>query len=508
MIRKNFRKEKTEMKRKISLLLAVMMLLSVMVIFSSCGNDNGDAAATTTVTTAPQNGGTSNTEENIFEDVPTGSYGGYTFQFLNNTSNYAITTIVPNETTDTVDAAMFARNAYVKEKLAIDIIEVRQTYDEVRSTMSSLTSSNDFEYDAVYNEVHLQTPLAQSGTYLEVDDLDSYINLSKPWWFTDAMESISIDGNGFELFGDLQLMYYDSIWGMTFNQQDFLDNKQSFPYDLVRSGDWTLEELEKLMKATYQKPGAEHYAMASHKDFISAMIAACDFALVTQDDDDVLKVFEDEERFVEVYTSIMTLFYSSTGYEKMNYVVPDYNASSYTSGQWASDTDTWSGKFPLGKSTFMAGTIGDIRAVRSADFQYGIIPFPKYDTDQEQYVSWVYRGAASLGVPATSPNVEQTCVILENLAAYSYKLVKHEYYDVVVQGRTVRDNDSIEMLDIIFGHTDLGVTYLGIDTTYRLGLSDQIRKSMSDNVTEIMVDIDGIMGSVATNVESLIEAYK
>ena len=486
------------------------MILSVTAIFASCDKSTGDSTSTT-VTTVPQGGNNNNNnvdDAKLYEDLPTGSYEGYNFQFLNNISNYANTTIVPEETTDTVDAAMFARNAFVKEKLGIEISEVRQGYNEVRSTMASLTSSNDFEYDAVYNELWMQTPLAQTGTYIEVDDLASSLNLSKPWWFTDAMAGIAIDGNGYELFGDLQLMYYDSIWGMTFNQQDLIDNKQSFPYDLVRSGDWTLEELEKIMKATYQKPGAEHYAMASHKDFISAMIAACDFVLVSQDDDDVLKVFEDEEHFVNVYSAIMNLFFASNGPEKMNYVVPDYNSASYTSGQWASDVDQWSGKFPLGKSTFMAGTIGDIRAVRSAEFAYGIIPFPKYDGDQGQYVSWVYRGAASLGVPSTQPNVEQACVILENLAAYSYKLVKHEYYDVVVQGRTVRDNDSIEMLDIIFGHTDLGITYLGIDTTYRLGLSDEIRKSMSDNVTEIMVSIDGVMGSVGTNVESLIEAYK
>ena len=497
------------MKRKLCLVLALLMLLSVTAIFASCDKKTDDGASTT-VTTLPQGGqnGGPIDDSHLYEDLPTGSYEGYNFQFLNNISDYAITTIVPEDTTDTVDAAIFARNSYVKEALGIELSEVRQGYNEVKSTMASLTSSNDFEYDAVYNEVHLQTPLAQTGTYLEVGDLDSYLNLSKPWWFTDAMDSIAIDDNGFELFGDLQLMYYDSIWGMTFNQQDLIDNKQAFPYDLVRSGDWTLAELEKIMKATYQKPGAEHYAMASHKDFISAMIAACDFVLVAQDDDDVLKVFEDEDRFVEVYTEIMSLFYASTGYDKMNYVVPDYNSTAYTSGEWKSDTDGWDDKFTFGKSSFMAGTIGDIRRVRSAEFAYGIIPFPKYDTDQEKYVSWVYRGAASLGVPSTQPNVERTCVILENLAAYSYKLVKHEYYDVVVQGRTVRDNDSIEMLDIIFGHTDLGVTYLGIDTTYRLGLSDQIRKSMSDNVTEIMVDIGSVMGSVSTNVESLIEAYK
>ena len=495
------------MKRKFCLVLAVLMLLSVTAIFASCDKSNGDGASTTTVTTVPQGGPNDGPidDSHLYEDLPTGNYEGYNFQFLNNISDYAITTIVPEETVDTLDAAMFARNSFVKEKLGIELSEVRKGYNEVRSTMASLTSSNDFEYDAVYNEVHVQTSLAQIGTYLEVGDLDSYLNLSKPWWFTDAMDSIAIDDNGFALFSDIQLMYNESIWGMTFNQQDLIDNKQAFPYDLVRSGDWTLEELEKIMKATYQKPGAEHYAISSHKDFISAMIAACDFALVAQDDDDVLKVFEDETRFVEVYSRIMNLLFASNGYGKMNTIVPDpssASSSSFTGGHGIPHT------FIRGEASFMAGTIGNIRAVRKAEFAYGIIPLPKYDTNQEKYVSWVFRAATSLGIPSTNPNVEQTCVIIENLAAYSHKFVRHEYYDVVVQGRTVRDNDSIEMLDIIFGHTDLGVTYLGIDTTYALGISNVIRKNMCDNVAEIMVEINSSMGSVLTNVESLIETYK
>ena len=116
--------------------------------------------------------------------------------------------------------------------------------------------------------------------------------------------------------------------------------------------------------------------------------------------------------------------------------------------------------------------------------------------------------AASLGIPAATPNLERACTILENMAAYSYKLVRYEYYDVVVQGRTVRDNDSIEMLDIIFGHTELGKTKLEIDMLYSIGIMDVIRKDMSDCISEIMVSIDGAMGTIEGNMESVIEGSR
>ena len=486
------------------------MILSAAVVFTSCNNSANDPASTT-VTTLPSGGGNGGgvSEADLFEDLPSGSYEGYNFQFLNNNSNYAITTIVPESTTDTVDAAMFARNAFVKEKLGIEITDIRMDYAIVKGTMQSLTSSNDFEYDAVYNEGYLQTSLSQKGTYFSVEELESGINLSKPWWFSEAMESISVDGKNFELFSDIQLMYYDSIWGMTFSHQDLLDNKQTFPYDLVRSGAWTFEELEKIMKATYQKPGSEHYAIVSHKDFISAIIAASDFKLVSQDEDDILRMFDDEEHFVSVYTTLMNIFFASNGPDKMNWIATDPGSLNYALGNFATDPDGgFQRKFILGKSTFMSGTIGDIRQARQCEFEYGIVPIPKYDTDQEQYVSYIYQAAASLGVPATTPDLDRACVILENLAAYSYKLVRYEYYDVVVQGRTVRDNDSIDMLDIIFGHNELGRTAFEIDTMYQLGLSSTLRMSMSDCIAEIMLNVDSASMALDNEIARIVEAYK
>ena len=160
------------MKRKICLILAVLMLLSTVALLSSC-KDKGDDPAATTVTTVPQ-GGVDDKDAKLFEDLPTGSYEGYSFKFLNNISNYAITTIVPESTTDTVDAAIFARNSFVKEKLNIELEDIVMGYAEVKSTIASLTSSNDFEYDAVYNEGYLQLSLVQSGAYLSTDDLGAW----------------------------------------------------------------------------------------------------------------------------------------------------------------------------------------------------------------------------------------------------------------------------------------------------------------------------------------------
>ena len=285
------RKEKT-MKRKICLVLAMFMLLSVCAGLVSCNDKANNGGSSTTVTTTADNKGNGTPNDpDLYADLPTGAYEGYEFKTLNGKVGYSIDTIVPEDTTDSLDAAIYARNAFVKEKLGITMTDLYS--DGVENTMKSLTSSNDFEYDVVFNRVEFQIRIVPLGTYLPVDDYDKYLNFDKPWWFTDAMDSIKVDDRGFELFSDMHLAYYDSVWAMAFNHDDFTNNKQTFPYDLVRSGDWTIEELEKLIKATYQKPGEEHYGITSHSGSITAFMVASDFKMIEQDEDSALKMFED-----------------------------------------------------------------------------------------------------------------------------------------------------------------------------------------------------------------------
>ena len=494
------------MKRKLCIILAVLMLLSTVAIFSSCGDKNTDGAANTTVTTLPGGDGGDKGDSHLYEDLPTGSYDGYEFKTINADIGYAINTIVPEDTADSLDAAIYARNAYVKEKLNITMTDLLTA--NIYSIMSALVSSNDFEYDLAFHRADSNTNLARQGAYLMIEEYEEYLNFDKPWWFTDAIDSIKIDDKGFLLFSDMHLCYYDSMWTLMFNHSDLTNNKVAFPYDLVRSGDWTIEELEKIVKATYQKPGEEHYGITSHAGFITALHVACDFNVVSQDDDEILMMFDDESRFVDVYTKLKDAFFTSNGPEKMNYIDFAGGSSGAVSSAHLNYKVNFVDRFVTGMATFLSGTVGDMSTARACEHDYGYVPIPKYDTEQDQYVAMIHNGASSAGIPATSPDVERTCTVLENLAAYSYKFVKYEYYDVLMQGRSVRDGDSIEMLDIIFGVDERGTTRFVIDKVYGMGISVEIEKAMSDAVVEVLVNVDGLRGSVEGKIEEIVEAYK
>ena len=60
-----------------------------------------------------------------------------------------------------------------------------------------------------------------------------------------------------------------------------------------------------------------------------------------------------------------------------------------------------------------------------------------------------------MSVPKTNSDLERTGIILEALARESSDTVIPAYYDVTLKNKLLRDDDSVKMLDIIFGNRKL-----------------------------------------------------
>ena len=95
-----------------------------------------------------------------------------------------------------------------------------------------------------------------------------------------------------------------------------------------------------------------------------------------------------------------------------------------------------------------------------ADF--GILPMPKYEESDNSYRSAVnsYVGTMTC-IPQTNYDPDMTGYFIEALASESHYTVIPEYYNINLQGKISRDEESREMLDLIFSnrHYDLGEIY-------------------------------------------------
>ena len=133
-------------------------------------------------------------------------------------------------------------------------------------------------------------------------------------------------------------------------------------------------------------------------------------------------------------------------------------------------TDGWS----LHTITFLDGRALFFNGVfrHSYDFftdfadDYGILPYPKWNEEQEQYYTMADGSAPLAAVPTTIKDTEFVGIITEALAAESWKIVIPTVYDVALKVRGVRDEQSMHIVDIIANSAvfDFGFIYADAST--------------------------------------------
>jgi ABC-type glycerol-3-phosphate transport system substrate-binding protein len=103
------------------------------------------------------------------------------------------------------------------------------------------------------------------------------------------------------------------------------------------------------------------------------------------------------------------------------------------------------------RALFTFGGIWYAKNMRQMEADFGILPYPKYTEEQKEYCPSTSPLFLSLTtVPSTNTDREEIGVFLEAFAYYGYTDVRPAFYDLLLQGKLVRDEASGEMLDYIF----------------------------------------------------------
>ena len=105
--------------------------------------------------------------------------------------------------------------------------------------------------------------------------------------------------------------------------------------------------------------------------------------------------------------------------------------------------------FANGQVATMCNFIYSTEYIRDMEDDYGIIPIPKYDTEQENYITQLGTSTSMLFVPTTASDFALTSKVMESLAYYGYTDVTPKYYEVALKTKYSSDVDMQEMLDLI-----------------------------------------------------------
>ncbi len=467
------------------------ILLCAALLLSSCGSSE-----TTTDTTVDTTAAETAPETSVYDTLPEGKYGGYTFtalQFvfphLDNMTKYHLT--AAEMTGEPVSDALYNATISVEEKLDVALVtDVRPDAAEVHDLIGAQVLAGDTTYDA-----YLASGVAatEKGYSLKLSDIAAF-DFSKPWWNESAMDSLSVTGDTYRAYGNLSLQGYSNYQVMVFNKT-VLDNYVGEDlYQVVRDGKWTQDKLAEVSaKAAVDldgdgkmNPKLDQYGLTMGSVNCHACLIGGDTSLIGFDDDHNAFYKGPDEHYIDVFTGIADITSDKSMY---------YEAWS-TSGlsnyhMLAEDRALLSGMQLI-----------ELEQLREMESDYGVIPNPKFDEAQADYISCIYNDYTPVEVPTTSADPERAGVILENLCAQTYRQVKDVYLEDMLSQKLVRDEASIEMLNLIFDcetRMDLLILYQWE------GIFGTLNKVFTSGGDKLVSTLAGMEDSLKTAVQASVD---
>jgi hypothetical protein len=130
--------------------------------------------------------------------------------------------------------------------------------------------------------------------------------------------------------------------------------------------------------------------------------------------------------------------------------------------------------------------------------KYGIIPCPKYDEQQEDYITALVNDVAA--IPGVVADDQMSAVLLEAMQYYTYDIVRPQYYEIALKRKGTRDDESEKMLDMIFEHTFIDFSYMYnnlIGSELYYGITQKNYASWAEsNYKKFQTNIDKIIETV------------
>jgi ABC-type glycerol-3-phosphate transport system substrate-binding protein len=397
--------------------------------------------------TAAPNEDNSEPPEKQLPDLPESDFEGYGFRIFSHGPAYAewqsFDINAEEENGDPINDSVYRRNRFVEEKLNVNIIEVPSAAWDMEVRVRRSVAAGDDSYDAVATQMEAQANLAVGGNLLDLKPVP-HLDLSKKWWDQRANIDLTIGNKLFFTVGDLFIMDNDATWLIIFNKELMRDLALENSYDLVRSGQWTFDKLLDMSKGVSRDINGDgimdrhdFYGIVCQGENMTAYYLASGEKFVQKDASDLPFAAMDGERALSVVEKIYDLMYDNT--VSFNYWdLPDQEAFKITQGM-----------FENNQAVFKVTALQLVIRMRHMETNFGIIPMPKFDAAQQSYYHYVHPIASALSVPMTNTDITRTGIILEALAAESYYTVRPAYYDISIEGKFLRDEESIEMLDII-----------------------------------------------------------
>ena len=339
-----------------------------------------------------------------------------------------------------VAEAVYTRNELIQTRFNVVIEQVWSSSNQYDDMQNAFFGGDTYEGAILLAQV--AAPLATVNLLRDLGSL-SRLQLDADYYDRNAVEQLSMGGRLYYLSGDMNINALDNAAVTVFNQE-LLRNYPDItsPYDMVRDGSWTMSNMLNMV------------------------------ADVTVDLNSDGKLDENDRIGYYAYASCAIYYFYGAG-ERLSTKGDEGYPTMTVKSQTSPDVIDWiftqlnpqkNGKITMGASADRRKAfenrnvlitdmlLWDVRAqYRGMGIKYGIVPIPKWSTEQENFCDVVYfQDTVHLwAIPQVCENADRAALMLEVFAAYSTDTTMDAYFNTTMSLHTAKDPDSMEMLWLV-----------------------------------------------------------
>ena len=299
----------------------------------------------------------------------------------------------------------------------------------------------DGEYDLCAVLSNQLSTLTIEGLLTNLNTLD-YFDFEKPWWARGLLDELAVDDKLYFASGDASLGLINGMMCVFYNKSMCEDFSVPDLYEIVNNGEWTIDKVVELTKDVYQdldgdgqKSGGDSYGFATGSyNQLYGFLDSFNVQILEKDSNGYPSKFVfSSEKATNVDQKLVSLFKD--------------NNSFITSFE---DKIDFVKAFSESRVLLVTGEFKDTASYRDiSTFDYGVLPFPKWNEEQTDYRTTARATYSSFCIPKTANNPDMSAAVLECFASESYRTVSPAYFETALKVKYSRDDETAQMYDLI-----------------------------------------------------------
>lgn len=438
-------------------LLAAILLVTMILPLAACGGGPG---------TGGGGGEGGESTYNYIDNLPESLNGKFAGEELVVAvdGNYKYELYADEKSDQTVDKLVYRRNQLIQQRFGCTVVadetkplnaqDVNSHYDYIRDSLMEASA----EFDLIALMAFQSGKLVTSGYYLDWRADTTYCKASiqsgAEWWPKAINDGSTVVGHQYLAVSDLCLTTMEMCYAVIFNKD--MEHNENVAlkqfntetlYQAVDAGEWTLDAFYNIVKDFYRdnetagtkgvRDENDRYGLAAGAGTDSdAWAFALGFQYIENDGVNYPELWSVTSKTVYAINTLRSLIASNATY----------------CTQWGDKYDQRTQFFVDGHALFNLSTLEQLKSgvFHEMESDYGVLPYPKYDTLQKEYLTGTQDHYTVLSIPLYQyADIEMIDAVVEALSAESANTVKDAYFESILKYNSTRDENSVRMIDKI-----------------------------------------------------------